>query len=219
MIEIDLGGLSVPLFEGLDSDGLRKLLNCLNASVIRKEKGGVLLREQCETSGVGVLLEGELTATRLDPSGKRFMVAHHCAGSVYGDILSLNPENKSPVTITAFTDVAVLTLPFEGILNRCGRNCACHETLRRNLLRTASLKYFELFDRLACVLRPTLREKLLFYFERTANKTGARTFNIPFDRAALAEYLNAERSALSRELSSMKRDGFIDYYKNTFKLL
>jgi Mn-dependent DtxR family transcriptional regulator len=32
----------------------------------------------------------------------------------------------------------------------------------------------------------------------------------------MAEYLNVERSALSRELSKMKRDGLISYKKNYF---
>jgi CRP-like cAMP-binding protein len=111
-----------------------------------------------------------------------------------------------------------LSLPAKGILNCCPKRCACHERLIRNLLWAVSQKYFELQERLACLIQPTLRDKLLFYLKGVANKAGSHTFNIPFDRAALAEYLNAERSALSRELSAMKRDQLIDYYKNTFKL-
>jgi Mn-dependent DtxR family transcriptional regulator len=34
----------------------------------------------------------------------------------------------------------------------------------------------------------------------------------------MAEYLNVERSALSRELSAMKNDGIIDFNKNRFVL-
>lgn len=34
----------------------------------------------------------------------------------------------------------------------------------------------------------------------------------------MSEYLNIERSALSRELSNMKRDGLIDYHLNNFRL-
>ena len=47
----------------------------------------------------------------------------------------------------------------------------------------------------------------------------AREFNIPFDRQQLADYLNLERTALSKELSKMKADGLIDYYKNSFKII
>ena len=44
-------------------------------------------------------------------------------------------------------------------------------------------------------------------------------FDIPFDREAMAGYLNADRSALSRELSRMKSEGIIDYYRSTFRLV
>ena len=44
-------------------------------------------------------------------------------------------------------------------------------------------------------------------------------FDIPFDRQQLADYLEVDRSALSAELSKMKADGLIDYWKNHFKLL
>ena len=42
-------------------------------------------------------------------------------------------------------------------------------------------------------------------------------FKIPFSREQMAEYICADRSALSRELSRMKREGLIDYHKNMFK--
>ena len=214
-----LNEINSPLFEGITPGDLEKLLNCVNACLIDAVKGEVLLHEQDNTANIGVLLKGELWATKLDPSGRQFIVSQHLAGSVYGDILSLNPGQKSPVTVTAHTDAAVLLIPVMGILNHCERDCECHNKLIHNMLRTVSDKYFELQERLICIIRPSLREKLLFYLKRTAAHEGARTFNIPFDRAALSEYLNAERSALSRELSAMKRDGIIDYYKNTFRLL
>ena len=52
-----------------------------------------------------------------------------------------------------------------------------------------------------------------------AARAGADTFTIPFSRAGLADYLNCERSALSREISRMRDEGLIETYKNSFKLL
>ena len=47
----------------------------------------------------------------------------------------------------------------------------------------------------------------------------SRSFSIPCSRIQLADYLNCDRSALSRELSQMQRDGLLDTYKSSFKLL
>lgn len=49
-------------------------------------------------------------------------------------------------------------------------------------------------------------------------KTGSSTFDIPFNRQQLANYLNLDRSALSKELGKMRDEGLLEFYKNTFKL-
>ena len=43
---------------------------------------------------------------------------------------------------------------------------------------------------------------------------GSLTFSIPFSRIQLADYLNCDRSALSRELSTMQKEGLIDTYRS-----
>ncbi len=45
-----------------------------------------------------------------------------------------------------------------------------------------------------------------------------RTFTVPMSRTALAEYLCADRSAMTRELAHMKAEGLIDYDKRQFTL-
>ena len=57
------------------------------------------------------------------------------------------------------------------------------------------------------------------YLLSEAERAGSLTFSIPFSRIQLADYLNCDRSALSRELSQMQRDGLLDTYKSSFKLL
>ena len=52
-----------------------------------------------------------------------------------------------------------------------------------------------------------------------ADREGSNTFLIPFDRQQLADYLCADRSALSNELSKMKREGLIIFKKNKFRIL
>ena len=42
---------------------------------------------------------------------------------------------------------------------------------------------------------------------------------MPLTRAGLAEYLNCDRSALSRELGRMQREGLIETFRGSFKIL
>ena len=129
---------------------------------------------------------------------------------------SASSDHKSPVTVEARDDVLVLQSTFERVLTRCKKACPRHDQLLRNYINLVAEKGLVLHERIDCLLRPTIREKILTYLWRMSREQQKRTFTIPMNRNAMAEYLNVERSALSRELSYMKRDGVIDYHKNTF---
>ena len=57
------------------------------------------------------------------------------------------------------------------------------------------------------------------YLKNASCPSAGGTFTVPLDRNAMAQYLNMDRSALSRELSKMKADGIMDFHKSTFRLL
>ena len=65
----------------------------------------------------------------------------------------------------------------------------------------------------------SFRGRVMNYLNSVSIQKHANEFNIPFDRQQLADYLNLERTALSKELGKMKRDGLIDFYKNSFKII
>ena len=57
------------------------------------------------------------------------------------------------------------------------------------------------------------------YLNSVSIQKGTTVFDIPFDRQQMADYLNLERTALSKELRKMKDDGLIDFHKNNFHLM
>mgnify|MGYP002736651878 FL=1 len=80
-----------------------------------------------------------------------------------------------------------------------------------------TLKTLSMNDRIQILSKPTIRQKLMTLFSQYAAREG-HMFNLPFDRSDMAVYLGVNRSALSRELSLMKKEGIIDFYKNSFSL-
>lgn len=56
------------------------------------------------------------------------------------------------------------------------------------------------------------------YLSDQAFKHKSQSFVIPFNRQEMADYLLVDRSALSNELSKMKAEGLIDFWKNQFTL-
>ena len=165
---------------------------------------------------VGVVLTGSIEAYRPAPGGARTPITHMGPGGVSGDVLG-GSSLDSPVTVVASAPCEALLFPYEKLLQPDGS--AARQRLLQNLVRTISDKYFLLSRRVDLLVMKTLRAKVCAYLLSEAEQQGSMTFTIPFSRIQLADYLNCDRSALSRELSLMQRDGLLDTYRSSFKLL
>ena len=204
------------LFAGLSAAELSTLLSRLGASVRSYGKGEALVLAGEPSRRVGIVLNGELEAYRPGPQGARIPITHMEPGGVFGDVLS-GSSLASPVTVMASVPCEVLLIPYERLLLSDGS--PAHQQTLRNLVRTISDKYFSLSHRIDLLVMKSLRAKVAAYLLSEAARAHSLTFSIPFSRIQLADYLNCDRSALSRELSQMQRDGLLDTYKSSFKLL
>ena len=75
--------------------------------------------------------------------------------------------------------------------------------------------------KLEILSRKTTREKLLAYLSYQAGMApggGKAAFVIPFNRQQLADYLSVDRSAMTVELGKLKKEGLIDFDRNTFRI-
>ena len=105
------------------------------------------------------------------------------------------------------------------ILTMCTSACSHHNRIIRNLLGELAGKPLLLGEKVSHMGQRTTRAKIMSYLSAQAQKSGAYEFDIPFSRQQLADYLSVERSAMSAELSRMRRDGLIEYDRNRFTLL
>jgi len=131
--------------------------------------------------------------------------------------------NASQNCIHALALPGELTVPFvaaETALSDCYRAAGpARQRVLQNLVRSISDKYFLLSRRVDLLLLKSLRAKVCAYLLSEAEVHHSLTFTVPYSRIQLADYLNCDRSALSRELSLMQRDGLLETYKSSFKLL
>ena len=88
-----------------------------------------------------------------------------------------------------------------------------------NLLIMLSHLHMQKEKHLTVLSRNGLRNRVMTYLSLQAQWKNSNSFEIPFSREELAAYLCVNRSALSHELSLMRKEGLIDFSKNHFKLL
>ena len=180
-----------PLLRGMRPDELDTLLDCFAPRVRRYARDEILLLTGYETREVGILLEGSITAVKNTPDGASVAITHMRPGG----------------------------LPYQKIIRPCAKLHSAHLQLMQNLVLTISDKYFALDRRVELLICKSLRARISLWLLDEAHRAGSDTFTTPLTRAGLAEYLNCDRSALSRELSRMQHDGLIETWRSSFKLL
>lgn len=206
----------MPLFKSLSTAELRAFIKNTGAYCRTFARGGTIISEGESTRSMGVLVYGRCIGESIGEDGRRESVAHIGAGDVFGDILAMDENAKSPVAVLADTESLVLFIPFENML---AGTCSVNARFLANLLGTVSKKYFALQFRASCISKSTLRGKISAYLHGMRREKGTNRFTVSFDRAELADFLVCDRSALCRELSAMRSEGLIEYEKNTFELL
>ena len=189
----------------------------LSPTVQRYPAGDIILLSGQENASIRIVLEGSITASKISPGGQTVTMAHMQPGGIFGDVLS-GSSTPSPVTVTAAAPCTILALPYERLMLP-GCSDAAHCVLLRNLVEAISDKYFSLCRRVDLLILKSLRAKLCAWLLEQYHRAGCAMFSTPLTRAQLAEYLNCERSALSRELSRMQAEGLLETHRGSFKLL
>ena len=120
---------------------------------------------------------------------------------------------------TGHVVVANNYIDYDNILKKCKPNCKFHQFLNDNLSAFIMQKVISLNSRVELLTKRSIRDKLLGYFTILSTRTLCKSFSLPFSLTDLADYLSVDRSAMMRELKSLKDDGFIEKNGNTITLL
>lgn len=207
------------IFTGIDREELFSLLPCLHNRKKDYSKNEWILRAGDRITSVGLLLSGSAHIERYDYWGSRHIVSALLPGDIFGESYAASPQSTMNVSVQADDDLSVLFLDLSKVLHMCSSACPFHARLIDNLVSLLARRNLALNEKLTYVTQHTLRDKILSYLSAESIRQQSSYFDIPFDRQQLADYLNAERSALSNELSKLKKEGILDFQKNHFRLL
>lgn len=214
MPEIDLS--STELFQHIAPEDLDALLKCLDVRKKRYQKGEILFLEGAPTSNLGIVLSGRIMIEMGDAWGGRSILGSIGPGGTFAEAYACVPGEPMLVTVSAAEDTTVMLVNAGRVLTVCPNGCEFHSILIQNLLTLCARKNLQLSRRMQHTAQKSIRGRLMSYFSQCAKQFGSNTFEVPYNRQQLADYLNVDRSALCTELSKMQRDGLIRYQKNRF---
>ena len=164
------------------------------------------------------MVAGCVLVIQEDLWGHRNILSKCHAGDFFGEPYAASPGAVLNVSVVADEDCEIILLNVQRLLVSCPTVCDHHQKLIRNLVGVLANKILILNDKITHVGKRTTRDKLLSYLSSVSIRQASLSFDIPFDRQQLADYLCIDRAAMSSEISKLQKEGLIKTNRNHFEL-
>lgn len=181
------------------------------------EKDCVLFHAGDYTEEFGIVIFGKVHIENIDLWGNRVILHSLSANDAFGETYAFC-NVPMLVDVTAAQNCKILFLNTAILLSPEYHGRSWYFKLISNLLFLSTQKNLAWSNRIFCMTAKSIRAKVMTFLSAEARKHGNNEFFIPFDRQQMADYLNVERSALSKELAKMKKEGILNFHKNRFCL-
>ena len=211
--------IQCPLFSNISQEECQRILLCFGANRCHFLPGELLSFQKYQQGKIGLLLSGRADVVRLDYDGSRTLMEPLEEGCVFGEALAFSGGSCEQLYLECHTRCEILFFDYDHFTKRCSNACAHHNQLLQNLFSLLSKKVLIMSSRVEVLSHRSIRAKLLCYFRITAAAAQNTSFELPFSITALSEYICADRSAMMRELKSLKEEGYLTMAKRHVTLL
>ena len=209
----------VKLFEGLSEQELEAVLQCLNAKTQKYTKENIIMLSGDNVKDVGIIVSGSIMIIKEDVAGRQNILAHLSEADTFGEVFACAGIKTSPVTVVVSSDCEVVFVEYKRLITTCNSSCNFHAKIIQNMLQLIAQKSLELNKKIDYLIINSMRQKLVMYLLEQYTIQQKNSFEVPLSRSELADFLNVDRSAMSRELGRMRNDGLINFNKNMFTLI
>lgn len=207
-----------PLFRGIEEKEATAMLKCLGPVTRSFAKGAFAIRFGQKIDSIGLVLSGSVRILQEDYNGNRNIIAEVLPGGTFAESYACLNDTASNVSVQTAETSSLMFLNARRVLTTCPTACAFHSRLIRNLAEMLAQKNLQMNEKLTCLTQRSTKDKLLSYLHAESRQLKSKTFDIPFNRQELADFLSVDRSALSNELGKLRDSGQLDFKKNRFRL-
>ncbi|MBR2711722.1 MAG: Crp/Fnr family transcriptional regulator [Bacilli bacterium] len=203
-------------FEDISKKNQKKLLWLLESKEEDFTKGTSINSYYKNTNIVGIIISGAVQIVRANSSGVHNIIEELREDEVFTTGMNIY---SNEIEIIAIEDTKVIIIDYDYIISNINNEKQYFNKFIKNMFQIYNEKLKEKNERLEILSKKSIRNKLLTYFEIQYNKRGSKYIYLPFNFKDLAEYLSIDRAAMSRELKSLKDEGFIETKSKRITLL
>lgn len=208
-----------PLLKDVGEAGFARLCECMHVKELHLKNKETFVRESDPCDRIGVVALGAVQLSRQRLNGTRAVLETVRENGAFGMTYVFREAKTMGVSMSAVGETVVLLFETSRLLHPCHKVCSAHVQFMHNLLTVMSQTTFQLKQKLRILSQRSIRGRLMLFLQIRAKREQSKEFDIPFDRQALADFLCVDRSALSAELSKLRKERKVESVKNHFKLL
>ena len=195
------------LFENINDKNIEKLKKTLKANTIRYQKNVNILSNINPEEFIAIIDSGSVQLINTDYDGNETIIEDIGKGEIFGSLsYSLNNEDVSCITKEK---TQITYIQYKQITNDEIIKTDSYIIFIKNLIKLLGEHVSSKNTRIELLTKKTTRDKLLEYFRLQAQTKSNKSFTIPMSFTELANYLSVDRSAMTREISYLKEEGFI----------
>lgn len=203
------------LFRGCSEEDIQKMAKRLDFRTKKYKKENVIFSEGEIVTDIGLVISGSVQIVHHDLWGNKSILSITERGNVFAEAYACIGEEPLMVDVVANEECEILFINVPKLFISC-ESCKSQIRLMQNLVFISAQKNLQLSRRSLHTSPKTIRGRLLSYFSQQVLVQRSNKIVIPFDRQQMADYFNLDRSALSKELGKMKKEGLIEFKKNIF---
>ena len=210
---------SSSFFRGMSEQETQDACQGLSCVEKRYPKGAVILSAGEPTQRLGLVLSGSVTIENNDLWGNRTILNIIGKGGFFAETYAALENEPVLVDVVANESSRIVFFNIRNLMKTDSPLLSWEFKLTRNLLRISMQKNLALSRRSFHISPKSIRGRVMSYLNTVSLQKHTDEFDIPFDRQQLADYLNVERTALSKELGRMRDEGIISFKKNHFRII
>lgn len=203
--------------DGISGDSVEKMLRCFKPSFKTYLSGETIMRYSDKIEQIGLLCHGSAQLYAISEEGDSSVLECYTEKDLFGELFYL-PLDGLEYLVTANSKCEVVFISYSHIITPCENVCHHHTQLINNLFMMSAERSQSLSLHLNILNQPTIGKKLLAYLNCVQKEAGTNPFVIPISLSALAQYLCVDRSAMTREIRTMKNAGILKANRREFYL-
>lgn len=206
------------LFQDMSPEEISLTLSSLSIKVKKHRKRDSICVQNEPFSRIGIILKGKVQVIKSHITGDIASIHTLDTYDSFGEDIICSGRTDTPYSIEALEDSTLMYIDGTMLFIMDKQNSSYRGKFFKNIIKTVANRSFLLNAQVDYIRVLSLRKRVAILLLDHYYNNSQNLFTIEFSRAEMAKYLNATRPAVSKILAEFKKEGIIDYYRNSFKI-